>query len=343
MFEKILVPLDGSDLAEGMLPYVSQLARGLNAKVTLLSVVEPDAIQATGRAFGQPGAVGRRASEEAARYGAGGAHPTELPSTPPAREQRTPYASEVFERVERAVKEYQQSIIERLGGELDTDSKIVVGSPAEEIVSVAEEEGCDLIAMSTHARGALGRGILGSVTDKVIHSSPVPVLTIQPEEAQQHWQEGETMGTVIVPLDGSHLAQRALPYAEELAKKLSLKTILVHAVRFGQPPVPSQFYEHSDASAEEEHETEATGYLADTAKSLSDGGLDVTWRVHKGGAAGFIIDLARDTPRSIVALTTRGNSGLTRWVIGSVAEKVVRSSGAPVLIVPGEAVLVADS
>ena len=322
MFEKILVPLDGTDLAEGILPCISQLARGLNAKTTLFTVVDPDTIEVSPRRETRVRAERSFVSSPASRGG---------------------NFSQRLDRVERAIGEYQRSVAERLdGGGVDGDSKVAVGSPAEEIVRVAGEERYGMIAMSTHARGAVGRGILGSVTDKVVPSSPVPVLTIRPEEAEKYWQEGETIGTLVIPLDGSHLAENVLPYAEELARKLSLKCILAHAVGFGAPPVPAQFYESSTASEEEELEKEVAGYLAETVNTLSAKGLDVTWRVHKGRAANFIVDLARETPQSIVALTTRGNSGVTRWILGSIAEKVVRSSGGPVLIVPGDPALMAE-
>lgn len=68
--------------------------------------------------------------------------------------------------------------------------------------------------MSTHGRNVIGRGILGSVTDKVAHSADVPVLTITPEKTRAyHGKEGIILSRVILPLDGSELAEQALPYA----------------------------------------------------------------------------------------------------------------------------------
>ena len=84
--------------------------------------------------------------------------------------------------------------------------------------------------MSANGRTALGRGILGSVTDSVILSSHVPTLAITPERAKRYWEEGsETISRVLVPLDGTPFAERALPYAEYLARELSLEVVLARS------------------------------------------------------------------------------------------------------------------
>ena len=89
--------------------------------------------------------------------------------------------------------------------------------------------------MSTHGRNPVGRSILGSVTDKVLHSSSAPVLTITPDKAEAYRKEGEALTTIVVPLDGSELAEPALPYAEEVAGVLSLEVLLVRVVMLEYP------------------------------------------------------------------------------------------------------------
>lgn len=313
MFEKILVPLDGSGLAAAIVPYVSILARGLKAKVTLLTVVDPDALDIPARL-------------EARRAGTGVS----------AAEPGGLYTSQVFARVERGIKERLQKGIDSLNSQgVQAESKVFLGKVAEEIVRVAEKEGYGLIAMSTHARRALSRGILGSVTDKVVHASSVPVLTITPTESRKYWRQGMSITTVIAPLDGSSWAEMALPYAEELAHGLSLKVILTRAVDIGALTVLKEGRPYvSLTPLDEELEKEAEAYLGGVADKLRAKGLEVETRMLRGSAAEVIVGLVHEMPQSIVAMTTRGRSGINRWLIGSVTEKVVRSSGRPVLIVP---------
>ncbi|HJO82850.1 MAG TPA: universal stress protein [SAR202 cluster bacterium] len=328
MLEKILVPLDGSELAQGILPYVVRLARGLNAKLTLFTVVDPDVVRA-------PSKLGARGSV----WSEFGRVPITVPEerrdscdTDPGR------ATHAFERTGRSAEGFLREIAERIGGpDLEVDFAVGFGSPAEQVATVAERDGYDLVAMSTHARGTLGRGILGSVTDRVVHSNTVPVMTVRPEDAREHGPEQDAFNSIIVPLDGSILAESALPHAEEIATKLGLSITLVHVVRFVVPSAPIEFYDGIADAEWEELEKEAAQYLSDETANLAAKGVVVNWKLLRGGSARAIVDLVHETPNSLVIMTTRGISGLTRWVLGSVTEKVVRSSGNPVIILPGKA------
>jgi nucleotide-binding universal stress UspA family protein len=313
MIEKILVPLDGSELAAAIVPYVAQLAGGLDARVTLFTVVDPDAVD-----------IPARLEARRARV------------SPSALEAGSQYASGIYERVERSIRKRLQNGVEGLANQgIQAEARVVFGRVAEEIVKVAEDEDYGLIAMSTHARRVLARGILGSVTDRVVHSSLVPVLTITPAEARKYWQQGMNIAAVVTPLDGSPLSESALPYAEELAQKLSLRLIIARVVDIGAYSLAAEGYPYISAtSLEEELEEEANSYLNVTAEKLRARGLDVTPRLLRGSPAKAIVDLAHEIPQSVVVITTHGRSGFKRWVMGSVAEKVVRFSGHPVLIVP---------
>jgi nucleotide-binding universal stress UspA family protein len=85
---------------------------------------------------------------------------------------------------------------------------------------------------------------------------------------------------------------------------------------------------------EAEVEAEAIDYLKAVTDNLTEKGLNVNWKLLRGNAAATIVELARDTPHDLVAITTHGRSGITRWVLGSVTEKLVRASGDPVLVIP---------
>lgn len=123
------------------------------------------------------------------------------------------------------------------------------------------------------------------------------------------------IGTVIVPMDGSQLAEQALPYAEAIARKSNAP---LHLMRVVPPDAP--------ASAE----TEARTYLREQAKAFGD---RVQISVRMGQPADQIVDGADEMDDPIVVMTTHGRSGVGRWLYGSVADRVVRGSGAPVLLI----------
>ena len=292
MINKILVPLDGTDEAEVILPYVTRLAVGLGVPVVLLAVLDQES-------------TGLRQS----------------------------FFTQLFERARAGAKERLHDVAQALGKEgMDAVEVISSGKSAPKIVEAAERFECGLIALSTHGRNMLARGILGSVTDQVMHSSHVPILAITRDRAVVYRGGEATLTRIMVLLDGSRLAESALSHAEDLARKLSLEVLLVRAVQ----PVHMFWMDHPPAELIEEQkavEDEANEYLAGVAAGLADGGLSVSWRVLIGHAATAIVELALETPHDIVAMASRGQSGFTRWAMGSVAEALIRSTGDPVLVV----------
>lgn len=334
MFKKALVPLDGSRLAEGILPYVSQLAKGLDMPLVLLSVVDPDAVELPERLRVPPAPdvvpVGLNIAYVSRRTTA------EQPPPHPYEPGGPPYVSQMLDNAQTELKRRLEEKVSQLSKQgVKARSVTSLGKPAEEIVRIAEREGCDLIAMSTHGRSALGRGILGSVTDKVVHSSHVPTLTITPERAE-HYHKGAAINAIMCPLDGSPLAETALPYVEALAQRMSLEVMLVRVLKLGG--IYSAYisgYPYPNATElEAEIQADATHYLRTISETLKSRGLKVGWRLLKGAPAPSIVDLAHKEPQDLIVLSTHGRSGLTRWVIGSVADAIIRTSGDPVLVIP---------
>lgn len=304
----ILVPLDGSDVASGILPYASQVAKSCSVPLVLLTVVDPDAI-------------GRPTSEYT------------LHSL--ARDKGPNYWEEIERSLQLSAMESLKGAASRLREDgVAVEIQAALGRPAEQILQVSEEEGCGLIAMSTHGRNPISRSILGSVTDKVIHTSKVPVLTVTPERGKSYQEESASVTTIVVPLDGSELAEGALPYAEELARALSLDILLARAVRTELPTYTEAEFSSWEPDLTEGIIQEATTYLQGVAKSLTDKGFTVRSEVVRGAPAQALLNLAQETEQNLIAMTTRGRSGLSRWLMGSVAEALVRSSGDPVLVIP---------
>ena len=295
MFRKILVAMDRIDRSECILPYVSQLARSLKAPVVLLSVIDPGTIDGQ-RVGNVEQAGGLQASQ--------------------TLEQRK---KEAMARLEESANHLD---VEK---EVTTRCLVSVGEQAEEIVRVAEGEGCDLIAMATYGRSFLERITRGSVTDRVIRSANVSTLVVARKRPDEHRREGTIISKMLVALDGSPLAETALPYVEDLARNLLLEVVLVQALDLGGRDYAFRALDAIEKLAAE--------YLKRTAEKLQAMGLKVKWKTPHGRPAASIVGLARETPGSIIVLTTHGRSGLLRWVSGSVAEAVVSSVENPVLVI----------
>jgi nucleotide-binding universal stress UspA family protein len=149
-----------------------------------------------------------------------------------------------------------------------------------------------------------------------------------------------------VPLDGSSFAEAVLPYVEDLAQRLPLEVVLVRVVQVnvrdaqlpytggGMPVGPGGV--HVQVEAEQAEEAEASRYLKGVADNLAGKGLRVRWELLRGVPNTSISGLAQELSNNIVALASHGRSGLARWVQGSVAEDLIRSTGDPVLVVPVE-------
>jgi nucleotide-binding universal stress UspA family protein len=225
------------------------------------------------------------------------------------------------------VEQQLQQAVDRLHSDgVQATMAMTAGRPAEEILGVAESQGCDLIVLSTSTRQSLGRGTLGPVTDKVFHASQIPLLLLPPLAAEPPVLPPQAVTTLIIPLDGSVLAEAALPFAEALAQKLSVEVILARAVPFAGAIVSE--------TAPPTGELEARAYLRSLVQKLQSEGLAVQARTFDGPPVEYILALAGQTPHSLVVLTTHGRSAVARWFVGSVAEGIVRAATVPVLVIP---------
>jgi nucleotide-binding universal stress UspA family protein len=299
MYTKIIVPLDGSQLAEGVLPYVRSLAHALQLPVTLLHVMDPDIISA----FADP------------------AHKR--------------YFDNVAAGMKMDSADYLRRLIPSFPTSLKVDASVEVGKPPETIVSKAASDPGTLIAMATHGRSGIQRWIMGSVADKVLHATGNHLLLVRPRGELTTINEEAPLKSIVVPLDGSGLAETILPYALELARKMKAEIILLRAYA-----LPASIYSGTDEyvpnieQLNAQLRTEAKEYLDGKAQELKGKGVDkVSAILVEGHGAAEIIDFAKETPDNIVAMCTHGRSGVGRWVLGSVTERVVKNSGDPVLVI----------
>lgn len=135
---------------------------------------------------------------------------------------------------------------------------------------------------------------------------------------------------ILVPLDGSALAEKALQHATEVTKAHGASLMLLRAV-------PLKFYEEPVTEAEQEAIRTIKGragtYLADVAERLKKQGIDAKTEVTDGDPAQVILDVARGEECDLIVMTTHGFSGLERFIWGSVTDKVAKASNVPLLLI----------
>jgi nucleotide-binding universal stress UspA family protein len=206
------------------------------------------------------------------------------------------------------------------------------GKPENVVTEKAAADKNTLIVMATHGCSGIQRWPLGSVADKVIHGATNHLFLVRASE--QGKTDGEAaLKTVIVPLDGSALAEQVLPGVVELAKKMKLDVVLMRAYAL-PPAISTEDYGFYSADLLNHLESDAREYLQQKVNEVKQKGVqNVDSVVTTGYGAEEIITLARSTPDSFIAMRTHGRSGMQRWVLGSVTERVVDHSGDPVLII----------
>jgi nucleotide-binding universal stress UspA family protein len=298
MYSAILVPLDGSKTAEKVLPYARYLAGKFKVSVELLAVV--DVVE-----------IASHMTSEKVRF-----------------------LDTIIEDAVQHSTTYLRGVGTTITG-TDVRCSVEKGRAEETIIEKAANDKAMLITMATHGRSGLNRFLLGSVAEKVLRGTVNPILLIR--AAGEAKSEGEAMlKSIIVPLDGSELAEAVLPAVADLAKELDIEIELFRSYH-----VPYNVYSGDEGFYAVNYEEllagvrdEAVEYLETKAADLKRLGVAKVQCVTKEGlAADEIISLGRETPDNLIAMSSHGRSGVRRWMLGSVTEMVVRHSGDPVLVI----------
>jgi len=297
MYSKILIPLDGSKTAEKVLPYARYLAGKFKIHVELLAVVD--------------------IAEMAAHMAA----------------EKARFLDTMVEDATRSSETYLRNITATFLG-ATVRHTVAKGRAEDTIIEKGETDKNALITMATHGRSGLNRFLLGSIAEKVLRGSANPLLLVRATEEGK--AEGEAgFKTIIVPLDGSELADSVLPMVAGVAKKLGLEVTLFRAyhIPYNAYAGDAGFYAVNYDELMAGVRDEANEYLERKATEVRNlGGEKVSWLTKEGFAGDEIIKLANETPGGLIAMCSHGRSGVKRWVLGSVTETVVRHTVHPVLI-----------
>lgn len=200
------------------------------------------------------------------------------------------------------------------------ETRVLIGDPAERILAHSHECAASLMVMATHGRSGIPRWTRGSVAERVLRGSTVPVLLANPFVLES--TEELRFRRILVPLDGSEEAAAVLPLARELARLYEAQVVLHFATPIGVAVngMPAIFTTKDDALE----------LLKAFVPRLE--GVTVELSTGQGDPADTILDAVERKHCDLVAMTTRGRSGLSRWIMGSVAENVVRHARCPLLL-----------
>jgi nucleotide-binding universal stress UspA family protein len=212
------------------------------------------------------------------------------------------------------------------------EPSLAIGPAGEEILREARARGADLLVLATHGRSGLGRWLYGSVADHVLRHAEVPVLLVSAVCAPA-WPDGGP-GTILVPLDGSALAETALAPAAALAGTMQARLLLLRAVEPQVAAGTAYSTGHSYAYGDPAEALEASrSYLEALAGGLRERGLTVDVQAVEGPAAPAITGAAWERGAGLIAMATHGRSGVGRLVLGSVATTTLHLAAVPLLLV----------
>jgi nucleotide-binding universal stress UspA family protein len=288
-FKRILVPLDGSELAQAALAPALTLAEALSADITLLRVVVPLTIKLD-----------------------------------PDLYQR------VIESGQNDAKIYLNSIQSHSNfSSIHLKAETVVGKAAESIINYAQKNEIDLIVMSSHGRSGIGRWVYGSIADKVLYQATCAVAIIHPQVETELF----THKRILVPLDGSRRAERALEPALMLAQEVSAKLVLLRVTIMPQKPVGPVVGWPGTEAVMIEDEQEARAYLQKVRESLTNNRIQIHTHIAASSVAESIIDMADKLQVDLIVMSSHGRSGMSRWVFGSVTEKTLRGAQCATLVI----------
>lgn len=294
MYRSILVPVDGSKLAERALSLAMPIAEQHGARLVLLHAHEPIL----------PLIVG------------GGAPVRDAALDEKWRADSRTYVERLAKRIAKLTSVPVEGVFR--------DGKVV---PT--IAALVAQAQVDLIVMSTHGRGGFQRFWLGSVADAVVRHATVPVLLIRGARPPAKRLAGAPVFVrALVPVDGSERAERAIDEAKRLLGAHPARLVLMHVVH------PMSAAIGTNLKREPEQEV-VTSYLEPLARRVATATLEVRIAVQvSANVSRVLIEGVEAHDADLIAIAGQGLSGVQRFLVGSVADKLIRTAPVPVLVVP---------
>jgi nucleotide-binding universal stress UspA family protein len=300
----ILLPHDGSELADSTLPYAVALQRATGAPVELLRVLE------------------------------------ELKPIYDSGSRRLIWIDPDQPRTEMAHSELLDPIATRLAEQGQRPKQVIrVGDPRREILLEAESLDRPLIVLASHGRGGLSRLVFGSVASGVLRASRGPILIVRARHLADQVRQ-VTFKKLLVPLDGSALSEAALPFAVKLAHDAGAQLVLVRVAETFRDELPKNttnlFMEPSYKAMLARFETleqETSTYLAAVAERLRGESIDVSTEALSGDPYREITAAVERVTPDLIVMATHGRGGITRWFYGSVADRLLTTTTLPILLV----------
>jgi nucleotide-binding universal stress UspA family protein len=297
MYRNMLVLLDGSQLAEVVFKYAQELSARLNLDLELLHVCAPGEAE-------------------------------QLP-------MRRAYMEHMAEVMCSGAEQIRYSISdESVASCIRARGTVVVGYPAEEILKYVDANDVDLILMSTHGHSGIKEwDDVGGVASKVLHASNVPVWLVPAELRDEIVSDTLPQRTLVVPLSGSKMAEAAIPHALNVARQRGAESeiVLLGVLDLGNIVVSrAQLREREEAQAKLKR------YLEGIADLVRAEGFAARTEVLVGEPVASIIEFLRTNPPQLICMATRGKTGLSKFVFGSVTENVIHLiKKTPMLLVSG--------
>jgi nucleotide-binding universal stress UspA family protein len=311
MFRKVLVPLDGSYLSEMALEQALAVVSGCEVpEMVILTVVEPF--------HDQPYRTG------------------------------DDWIEKIQKQAVRVAQNYVNQLVERLKSTgRQVEAVVIKGNPAQVILEYAQKKSIDLIIMSAYGRSGISRWPFGSVTDKVVRHSPVPVLVTSPsfpgtgqpgrlaqvDQIREGKKEIQMYKKILVPLDGSPNSECVLDHVKSVATGCHVPEVMllsvVEPLRLGYYGITEDMIQETLRKGAES----ARDMVSRSAERLKREGVYTTASVEQGKAADTILDFAKSSGADLIIMSTHGRSGITRWALGSVADRVAHHSPIPVMLI----------
>jgi nucleotide-binding universal stress UspA family protein len=296
MFEHILIPLDGSSLAECVLPHGLTFSRTFGGQVAILQVVETKEGKGSAKAIDPLDWRYRQAEAKA-------------------------YLDEIVVRLRSAGTASEQVLLE--------------GDPAERVIEHSQSSGVGLIVLSSHGRSGLSGWNVSSVVQKILARAHVSTLLIPAYQPSSSDLAGLHYRRILVPLDGSQRAECVIPAVTTLAERHESQVIFVHVVRKPELPrraPPSREDQELADTITDRNRREAGHYLQELRDRLPLASAEIRLLTSEN-VAETLQQFAIDDASDLVVLSAHGYSGGTRWAYGSLTSSFIMYGDRPLLII----------